>query len=805
MESWSKVDLHLHSSYSDRPSEWVLRRIGFPQSCTPPQELYDKLQAKGMRWKTITDHNRIEGCLELMEKYPDVFLGVELSTFFPDGCEIHLLIWHFDHRDFAALKELSVNVFDLARYLVEKNIPHAVAHPLKSVNSKLTADHFEKMILLFKGFEVCNGALEPLSQKILSLCLGMLTPRLIEEFAHRQGLAPQGDRAHEKIFVGGSNDHGGLSVGSAWTEVKGGATVEEFFNSLFRGQGKVQGEMGDPLKTSIGFYNTFFKFTQSRLKQKAPLTADLVGKIAERFVKGQNPTAFSFAEKVGHFAEAIRTGQAFNYMGIAEGSTLTKQFIHFLTDAKTKQMLDAIVHSTEKPINRSFRIASKIVNELSYRLFLQFVSRLEKGDYIDAFQSLSGFLPLGLAVVPYLWSFFDQATDKTFLRGLAHRYLGYLPRELSEIKVAWFTDTIDDVNGVARTIQAMAKTAYKRGAHLKLVISRSQLKELDIPVQNFEPVGEFEIPEYKLQKLSFPPFLEIMDYIKKEDFSHLVISTPGPVGLSALLAGKILRIPLMGIYHTDFPQYARFLSDDSWMETLTWKYMEWFYGQLDKILVNTEYYKRCWVQRGIPAEKLALFPRGVDVDMFSPSYADQAFWKKYGSSLPVILYVGRISKEKELAFLADLSHYLWGMGKRFSLAFVGEGPFREELQRLIPEAIFTGVLTGLELSKAYASAFLFVFPSTTDTFGNVVLEAMASGVPAIVSDVGGPSELVRKLGMGMICKAKDLKAWAQAISSYLDNPPSWELKRQWAEKVREERSWNTAFQNFWNMFQIQDT
>ncbi|KIE58096.1 histidinol phosphatase [Methylacidiphilum kamchatkense Kam1] len=804
MEAWSKVDLHLHSSYSDRPSEWILRRIGFPQSCTSPQELHGKLQKEGMRWKTITDHNRIEGCLELMERHLDVFMGVELSTFFPDGCEIHLLIWHFPTSDFKSIKELASNVYELSSYLLKRNIPHAVAHPLKSVNGKLTVEHFEKMVLLFKGFEVCNGSLEPLSQKVLTLCLNALTPERIEQLSKRHCLIPLVPNAHEKIFIGGSNDHGGLSVGSAWTEVPGAESVDTFFNSLFSGKGRVRGEPGDPLKVSTGFYNTFFKFAQSRLKQTAPLTAELIGKIAERFVKGQNPTAFSFAEKVGHIAEAIRTGQAFNYVRIADGASLTKQFIDFLTDSKTKEMLDAIVHSKESPISRSFRIASKIVNELSYRFFLQFVTRLEKGDFLDAFQSLAGFFPLGLAALPYFWAFNEQSTDKAFLRKLAKDYLNHLPTELSEVKVGWFTDTIDDVNGVARTIQAMAKTAFQAKAQLKLVISRSKLKELDIPVQNFEPIGEFEIPEYKLQKLSFPPILEIIDYIKKEDFSHLLISTPGPVGLCALFAGKLLKIPMIGIYHTDFPQYARFLSDDSWMETLTWKYMEWFYGQLNKILVNTEFYKNCWIQRGVPAEKLSLFPRGIDVDRFSPSFYDPSFWKKYKAKEPVILYVGRISKEKELAFLADVAHHLWNKGKQFTLAFVGEGPFREELQKLLPDAVFTGVLTGIELSKAYASSFLFVFPSTTDTFGNVVLEAMASGVPAIVSDIGGPSELVRSLNIGKVCKGKDLKAWTEAIEFYLDNPLSWKTKLEMAEKIKQERNWNTAFQNFWKIFKIED-
>ncbi|CAB4244411.1 Glycosyltransferase involved in cell wall bisynthesis [Methylacidimicrobium sp. AP8] len=793
----SRADLHLHSRYSDRPSEWILRKIGCRQSYSDPEALYRKLSDAGMTWKTITDHDRIDGCLELRDRHPDVFLSEEVTTFFPDGCEIHLLVWNLREADHPRIQELAPDIEKLASFLRLRNIPHAVAHPLENLNGKFTPDHFEKLILLFRAFETADGSRPGLPQEIARLCLLALTPERIAEIAKRQGMAPLDEPGHEKIFVGGSNDHGGLAAGSFWTEADDDGTVEGFFRELFAGRGRTGGGVpGDPARFSIAFYNIGFQYAQERLRQSAPLAATLLQKIAERFVSGQNPTAFSLGERIGHLAAAVRSGQVFELLKPGEG-TLVRAFADFFTNPDVRGEIDRIIERAATPVDASFRVASYLVSQLVYRLLIGAAAQLRRGSVLEAFQSLAGLLPVAAAAAPHLLAFQRQGVDRDFLRGLSRRYLSSLPAEILLCKRAWFTDTLDEVNGVTRTIQAMARAAARAGADLTVVTSRAHPKVDGILFRNFPPIGEFAIPEYEMQKLSFPPFFDLLEFVYKERFTELIISTPGPVGLCALAIGKILGLRAVGIYHTDFPQYARFLSQDPWMEGLAWSYMDWFYGQMAKTYVNSSAYLRSWRKRGISEEKLAILPRGIDVDAFHPSFRRTDFWAQRGAAGPVLLYVGRISKEKELGFLPAVAEALRRRGLKFTLAFVGEGPYRQELMRLLPDALFTGVLTGRALSEAYASADIFVFPSTTDTFGNAVLEAMSSGLPVVVSDVGGPPELLARFGMGRVCRAGSPEEWARAIAELLTSPPPRAERERVAEEVRRSWNWDLAFARFW--------
>ncbi len=292
--------------------------------------------------------------------------------------------------------------------------------------------------------------------------------------------------------------------------------------------------------------------------------------------------------------------------------------------------------------------------------------------------------------------------------------------------------------------------------------------------------------------------MEILDYVQRERFSEIIISTPGPIGLCALACAKLLGLRTSGIYHTDFPQYARFLSDDAFMESMVWNYMQWFYGQVDLVYVNSEFYRRRWIDRGIVPDKLRLFPRGLDTELFNPERRDPGFWKARGTKGTVLLYVGRVSKEKDLNFLAEIMPALRARAATpFTLAIVGEGPYRQELEGLLPDAIFTGILTGRDLGVAYASADLFVFPSTTDTYGNVVVEAMAAGLPVAVSDIGGPRELVRTSQMGRVLAARDAGAWVEGLAEMLGKLPQREEREAIARQAGGERQWATAFAKFW--------
>jgi len=162
-----------------------------------------------------------------------------------------------------------------------------------------------------------------------------------------------------------------------------------------------------------------------------------------------------------------------------------------------------------------------------------------------------------------------------------------------------------------------------------------------------------------------------------------------------------------------------------------------------------------------------------------------------------LLYVGRVSKEKDLDILATAYRQLRDEKLPLKLFIVGDGPYAKPLAELLPDAIFTGYLAGEELAQAYASADLFVFPSTTDTFGNVIIEAQASGLPVVVSDLGGPKELVEHGVDGLVTRANDAQDFAQAIRSLVTNGP---LRAQMSLRAREKvinRSWPNAFQNFW--------
>ncbi len=323
-----------------------------------------------------------------------------------------------------------------------------------------------------------------------------------------------------------------------------------------------------------------------------------------------------------------------------------------------------------------------------------------------------------------------------------------MPDVLQNTKRAWFTDTLEDVNGVVTTIRKMAAAAYETGADLIVVTSREQISIPEIPIKNFPPIGEFELPEYELQKLSFPPVLHMIEYIQRERFTELIISTPGPVGLTALIAAKMLDLKTVGIYHTDFPQYVRILTQDNYMETLAWSFMQWFYSQLDLVYVNSEQYRQRWIERGIAPDKLKILPRGIDTGLFTPAKRDPRYWEEYGKKPEELglLYVGRISKEKNIDVAVAAVRELVQEGLPVRLLIVGDGPYLRELRQAVPEACFTGYLRSAELATAYASSDIFVFPSTTDTFGNVVLEAKAAGLPVHCVESRRPVRAGRRRG-----------------------------------------------------------
>ena len=799
----SLCDLHIHSRFSARSEEWLFRRFDFPDSYTDPRELYQLLRGRGMDFVTITDHDTIEGNLEIGD-LEHTFISEEVTTYFPqDPCKLHLLVWgitELQHREIEALRE---NIFDLQSYLQSAGICHSVAHPLYNINGKLEASHLERLILLFKHFEGINGLRDAILSELAQELFASLTQTKIDELANRHNLKPTHAEPWKKVFTAGSDDHGGKFPASAYTETPHSRSAREFLDHVQKGECSIRGEGGTPLALSHGFYNTVACFIQDHFTERLGATAPLVETMFSRFMEGRDPTEFTLREKAIFVAKGVMSGKIFE-LAKPRNVSLWKGLSKHFARPKVKAQLAREMAGVTEPERRAFLMANLVSEQLTFRLFNKFVQQLRTGNVMESMQALSGIAPILVLLSPYIYAFHSQAPSRKRLRETFLQMTGSIPPPLQNRKRAWFTDTLDDVNGVANTIRKMTAAGVAAGKELVVVTSRRDLGVDDIPIKNFRPIGEFELPEYELQRLSFPPILQILDYIQREQFTEIIISTPGPMGLTGLLAAKMLNLQTSGIYHTDIPEYVRILTEDRLLESLAWRYMKWLYGQVDTVFVNSEQYRRCWIDRGFTPEKLKILPRGLDTDLFNPTRRDVSFWPGVGRNGQDVrlLYVGRISREKDLDVLAAAYSKVREGDHRVQLYLVGYGPYSETLSAALPEAVFLGYLTGESLATAYASADIFVFPSTTDTFGNVVIEAQASGLPVIVSDLGGPKELVDDGINGVVTKARDVEDVARAINLLVHDSS---MRARMGKQARQsviDRSWPEAFRKFWQATEL---
>jgi glycosyltransferase involved in cell wall biosynthesis len=798
-----RADLHVHSKFSDRPSEWFLRRIGAPESFVEPLHIYETARARGLSFVTISDHNCIDGALEIAH-LPNTFISTEVTTYFPeDGCKVHVLVSGISEDQFKMIQELRENIYEFRRYVAEQDIVTTCAHPLYRVNDRLSVEQFEKLILLFNRFEAINGTRDPRACELAHLILRSLTPRMIERMADAHDIEPLGSQPWVKSFTGGSDDHSGLYVGHARTVTPYAASVAEFLQHLRDGQHQPEGSHGTSIQLAHCFYQIGYSYYKDRLMSRSPAGTNLVGELFKRLLDEprKSSTSTGITGKLYGVAERFFRARKLRQMSEVE-RTLVEEFTTiFRAEMQARQTHAANPAGT--PIlsdQRTFSLASRISHLLTYSFLRKFHKYAQEGRLVDSLQTIASLGPVFLAIAPYLASFKTQHKDEVFLQSIASRFDVTKAYTQRSGRKAWITDTLSDINGVAATIRTLGASAQQAGKPLTIVSCVDNPPRIQADLKNFQPVGTFQLPEYEGQTLAFPPFLEVMTYLEREKFSEVIISTPGPMGIVALAAAKLLGMNTVGIYHTDFPAYVRTLTQDGAMEQITWRFMSWFYQQMDTILVPSESYRQQLIRAGFEPRKLLIMERGVDTERFNPSHRRPEFWADRGlEGAPVVSYVGRISREKNIESLLAAHALLAKAGKRINLAIVGDGPYLQELRRSHqrPDVLFTGFLEGKQLSQAFASSDLFVFPSMTDTFGNVVLEAQASGLPVIVSDKGGPADIVRSNDSGVIIDMTQPETLANAIDQLLSDEAH---RRTLAARSMEnatQSSWNSVLEHFW--------
>lgn len=758
-----KVDLHLHSSHSNKPTYWAMRKFNCPESYTSPRHLYETALARGMDYVTITDHNSISGALEIAH-LPNTFISSEITTHFPEnGCKAHVVALHITEPQFSEIMHLRKNVYELVAWLRQERIAHFLAHPLYSQNDKLTIEIIEKSLLLFQTFEVKNGCRARRFNEFTEALIQSLTPAVMERLAEKHPQIPLGGIPWHKGVVGGSDDHGGLFIARAHTCSRLGETLEDFISAVHGRLTWAAGRDGGPLTMAHSLYGIAHSFYRERFNERRRSTTPFVSALLDRF--------FNLGNDNSSLVEKIRLFVLKNLPEKKNGKE--KSFEELLDNEACRLLNDEQFMAELKNAdlnNKIFMVTSRLVNRILFHYSTRLTSLSLQSGFFEYLNTAGTIGLVHLLIAPYYLAFHHQHKGKELIGQLRQQF-SELPLQPAQEKIALFTDTLDEINGVAITIRRLINTARERGVSLTVITCGAG--EAVEGVRQFKAAGDFVLPEYPELKLSFPPILDVMQYIEQEGITRIHISTPGTVGLLGLLIARLMDIPAAGTYHTDIPQYVGRLTNDEFLEQAAWSYMVWFYNQMEEVMVPSAGTREQLRSHGLPLEKLKPLPRWVDTEQFTPEKQIANYWLAFGLTGRVtLLYVGRLSREKSLDLLIQAFCGLVDEGADLSLAIIGDGPFRAEMETALDgyPACFTGFLHGDALQQAYASADLFVFPSATDTFGNVVLEAQASGLPVIVSDEGGPMELMVDGETGLVFRAGNADELAEAIERIAANP-----------------------------------
>ena len=805
-----KADLHVHSRFSTRPSQWILQKIGCPESFTDPAQVYRIAKDHGMDLVTITDHNTIQGVLEIAH-LPDVFVSEEITTYFPeDGCKVHVLAYNISEAQHHDIQKVRENIYELISYLNEQRILHAVAHPLYSINDKLTVEHFEKMLLLFSIFEL-NGARNGWQNQVLHAILTHLDRAHLFCVAETHNIVPVSADPTQKVLISGSDDHSALNIARSWTQVPDAQDITSFLAGVAQGKADTSGMPSTPLTMAHNLYAIAYQYYRERFHLDRHMHKDvLLGfleKILDRNGK-QQPTSWS--SRVYNLARAARRRwrRATPVAELPPIKAFWETSQHLVAQ---DPCFAAVAHSQQKPTaSQAEKIWHQFVGHVADSLLVHLVDQVahsfRSGNLFDTFGSLGATAAFYGLLAPYLVAYTHFTKDKLLAKQLMGRYGLSIDQGPSEgiFSVAHFSDTLQHVNGVAKTLLQQLHLARSMGHRLTLFTSEEQADGLPEGVLNFRPAGQYQLPEYPELSLSIPPFMQMLATCYDQGFTQIHAATPGPMGLAALAIARILSLPIVATYHTAFPQYVKRLTGDEGLEAVTWRYMIWYYNQMDRVYVPSAATGQELIVHGLSKHKIHIYPRGVDTDFFHPRHATERFRSKHGlTGKTAALYVGRVSKEKDLDLLCHAYKRFLPTHPDTALVVVGDGPYRQEMERALREtpAVFTGYLSGTDLAEAYASCDFFVFPSSTDTFGNVVLEAQASGLPVIVSDQGGPQENVVEGQTGLIFSSGMEESLIQALT-WMTSCPA--MRQEMGKKARasmEQRSFMKSFLATWQMYQ----
>ncbi|MBB1519940.1 glycosyltransferase family 4 protein [Aquipseudomonas guryensis] len=369
---------------------------------------------------------------------------------------------------------------------------------------------------------------------------------------------------------------------------------------------------------------------------------------------------------------------------------------------------------------------------------------------------------------------------------------------VTSLHIALVSETFPpEINGVANTLGRLCQGLRERGHRLQLIRPRQSEDQQRRSDDDLLLTRGWPLPGYNGLQWGQSALNKLLRRWQHNRPDVLYVATEGPLGLSAIRAARRLGIPVVSGFHTNFQQYSGHYGLGLLARLLT-HYLRWFHNRTSTTLVPSASQSLELQRRGF--ERLQLLARGVDSQLFHPARRSaelRASWGLHDDDI-AILHVGRLAPEKNLAllqrsFLALQSRY---PQQRLQLVLVGDGPQRAELQNALPDAIFCGLQRGEELAAHYASGDLFLFPSLSETFGNVVLEALASGLAVVAFDQAAAAQHIRHGHSGALAMPGDEQGFIDAAHWLLEDRESLRRVRLNARQHASRQGWAAIVEQF---------
>jgi glycosyltransferase involved in cell wall biosynthesis/predicted metal-dependent phosphoesterase TrpH len=721
----SRADLHCHSTASQLSKLGVQRALDLPECATPPDEVYELAKRRGMDFVTITDHDTISGALEL-GSLSDFFVSEELTAWFPGERQaVHILCWGINADDHEWLQRNSRNVDACAKYLHESEIACALAHPFYAVEAPLLPRHRSRLAELFPVWETRNGS--------RAAELNMPAVVYIET---RGGTG-----------VAGSDDHAGVDIGRTFTETPHADSPAEFLAHIRAGHATARGDMGGAAKWTHAAMGLAQRAIGRGTGDARPNPA-VVLEMVERVVReGQ-----------------IRNTPVASELTAVDAQTLLRTWLESV-DLGDVDLLAMLQHPdfNHGELFRRARCAHE-------RMLLEAVGDLVLAAHGqgDKAQAINALFEACLPAIPYVPSVAFLAKEKDKL----------VTREDRSRRVALVADAIGSMHGVTRVLQEIRNRGV-RGYEVEVIGTDHAVD------RRLSAVAEVEMPFYPGLQIGLPTIPSLVETLAEGRYDLVHVCSPGPAGIGAALLARVMGIPVVGSYHTELASYAGLRSGDPVLEAGMRFALGRFYGGCDVVLSPSAATDESLRSVGVDGDRILRWGRGVDLERFSPAKRRPRLFEGEIN----VMYSGRLTKEKGAHLLADTFLRAYERNKQLHLVLAGGGPEADVLrERLGDRATFLGWLDGEEYAQAYASADIFLFASCTDTFGQVILEAQASGLPVVAVAEGGPLELVENGRTGRLCPA-DADALAAAVVELATRPGLRASMSAGARQAAAERSW----------------